>query len=318
MPMIPFLRYPSLQPRYVLLAALGVCIGACGGGDGGGGGTARIAVLSAFPAEMAPIQAQASVQETAIVNGHTFRIGTLAGVPVVFGLTGIGLVNAAETTRAVLDTFDVAGVVVSAVAGSTLRVGDVTVARTWTLPDDTTYPASAGWLQAAEEVASSGTVVLQRCTVIPNNPAKGIVCLPHQPDIVVGGVGQSEDPFNDMPLPCQPGGDDVFGCDVPLPAAAATAAAETRDAARTTAASTNETTVVMDMETAAIARETVARGLPFIAFRATSDGSGDPLGLPGFPAQFFAYYRLSAHNAAAATVAFLRRAVSVATTAMSD
>ena len=74
----------------------------------------------------------------------------------------------------------------------------------------------------------------------------------------------------------------------------------------------------MDMETAAIARETAARGLPFIAFRATSDGSGDPLGLPGFPAQFFAYYRLSAHNAAAATVAFLRRAVSVATTATSD
>jgi nucleoside phosphorylase len=64
---------------------------------------------------------------------------------------------------------------------------------------------------------------------------------------------------------------------------------------------------VVDMETAAIAREAATRGLPYIAFRAGSDGSGDPLGLPGFPAQFYAYYRLAARNAAAATSAFLER-----------
>ena len=61
------------------------------------------------------------------------------------------------------------------------------------------------------------------------------------------------------------------------------------------------------METAAIGREATLRGLPFIAFRAGSDGAGDPLGLPGFPAQFYAYYRLAAHNAAIATRAFLER-----------
>jgi hypothetical protein len=38
-----------------------------------------------------------------------------------------------------------------------------------------------------------------------------------------------------------------------------------------------------------------------------SDGTGDPLNLPGFPAQFFAYYRLAGRNAAAATVALLER-----------
>ena len=53
------------------------------------------------------------------------------------------------------------------------------------------------------------------------------------------------------------------------------------------------------------ARGAAVRGLPFIAFRAVSDGEGDPLGVPGFPAQFFAYYRLAARNATAATVAFL-------------
>jgi nucleoside phosphorylase len=60
-----------------------------------------------------------------------------------------------------------------------------------------------------------------------------------------------------------------------------------------------------DMESAAVAREAARHGLPFIAFRAVSDGPGDPLNLPGFPAQFFAYYRLAADNAAAAAAAFV-------------
>ena len=47
--------------------------------------------------------------------------------------------------------------------------------------------------------------------------------------------------------------------------------------------------------------------MPFIAFRAVSDGDGDPLGLPGFPQQFFAYYPLAAANAAAVAEAFVAR-----------
>ena len=54
-------------------------------------------------------------------------------------------------------------------------------------------------------------------------------------------------------------------------------------------------------------REAAARGVRFIAFRATSDGSGDPLDLPGFPAQFFTDYRLAAYNAAAAAIGFLEK-----------
>ena len=60
-------------------------------------------------------------------------------------------------------------------------------------------------------------------------------------------------------------------------------------------------------QAAAIAREAATSGLPYVAFRAGSDGAGDPLGLPGFPAQFYAYYRLAARNAAAATIGFLER-----------
>src|SRR5204863_8203527 len=51
------------------------------------------------------------------------------------------------------------------------------------------------------------------------------------------------------------------------------------------------------METAAVARAAARRRVPFLAVRAGSDGGGDPLGDRGFPAQFFDYYRLAAHNA---------------------
>ena len=61
-----------------------------------------------------------------------------------------------------------------------------------------------------------------------------------------------------------------------------------------------------DNESAAVAVVATGRGLPFIAFRAVSDGQGDDLMLPGYPFQFFAYQGLAAHNAAAATATFLR------------
>jgi hypothetical protein len=47
--------------------------------------------------------------------------------------------------------------------------------------------------------------------------------------------------------------------------------------------------------------------VPFIGFRAVSDGGGDPLHLPGFPVQFFYYRQLAADNAARVTLAFLAR-----------
>lgn len=123
--------------------------------------------------------------------------------------------------------------------------------------------------------------------------------MPFQPEIFVSGRGSSSDPFGGYPVVCRPGGGDVFGCDPTLTAATAAFAP------KSIVAQDEELTV--DMETAAMARQAAQRGLPFIAFRAVSDGAEDPLGLPGFPAQFFAYYRLAARNAASATVAFLEQ-----------
>ncbi|HVN83213.1 MAG TPA: hypothetical protein VMW17_00055 [Candidatus Binatia bacterium] len=288
--------------RSVLVAALAVVVCACGGTVTGSGAAAPLAVLSAFPAEMAPLVAQAEVVETAVVNGRVFRIGTLRGLPVIIGLTGIGLANATNTTRALLDQFRVRGIIVSAVAGSTLRIGDVTVPSGWTYQRDATYAVYEPWLKIAAEVAASGVVELQQCTVRPN-PKDGTVCLPFVPIIAVGGTGQSTDLFPDTPTMCQPRGGDVLGCDI----AGNAVGADVSEASPIDATAAAEMPIATDNETAGIAREATARGIPLIAFRAVSDGADDPLGLPGYPLQFFTYYHLAADNAAAATLAFLDR-----------
>jgi nucleoside phosphorylase len=60
-----------------------------------------------------------------------------------------------------------------------------------------------------------------------------------------------------------------------------------------------------DEETGASAAVANSHGVPFIGFRGISDGTADPLMLPGFPAQFFVYTQLAADNAAKVTLAFV-------------
>lgn len=284
----------------ITLPALALAAAACGTAADGEAG-APVLVLGAFPAERAALLERATIDGTVESDGHVFRTGTLGGARVVIGMTGIGLLNAAATTRLALDHFDASGVIVSGVAGSPLRIGDVAVPAAWSLADGPTFPAAAEWLEAARAVAARG-VPLDRCTAATLDGSQRSLCFAHQPAIVVGGSGRSSDPFGDEPFPCRPDGGDVFGCDAHTPAVAS---AEVASGGGHEAASDGGTHIAEDMETAAVAREAAAHGLPFIAFRAVSDGAGDPLGLPGFPAQFFAYYALAANNAAAATQAFL-------------
>lgn len=285
-------------PVAVALALLVACAG-CGSSDDCGSSqqasatAAPIAVLGAMPSELAPLLARASIDDVQVVDGRVFHLGTLGGTRVVLAMTGIGLVNATAATELLLGHFDVRGVVFSGVAGSPHRIADVTVPLAWSEPDGPVLPADPDWLALAREVADRQPA-FERCTPVPlDDPAAELVCLPFAPAIFVSGRGESSDSYGGKPIVCRPGAGDVFGCDPALPAAA------------TAAADDDEVTV--DMETAAVAREAAARGLPFLAFRAVSDGTEDPLGLPGFPSQFFAYYRLAAENAAIAATAFLEK-----------
>ena len=235
------------------------------GSDGGGAPAGRVAVLAAFPGELAALLARTEVEETREIGGRQVRLGRFAGVPAAVAMTGIGLRNAAATTAALLDALPLRGVVVSGVAGSPYRIGDVVVPASWAGQDGAAIAVDADWLALAGALAE-GTA-LERCTTVRGDA----VCLGFEPAVVVGGAGSSDDSFGAEPFPCQPNGGEVFGCDVAALAGVAAVAP-----------------VAVDMETAAIGRAAQARGVPYIAFRAVSDGSEDPLGLPGFPAQFFA------------------------------
>jgi nucleoside phosphorylase len=304
--------------RGPLAAVLALAIACAGCGSGSGGDSTSpppsafektaIGVLGAMPSELAPLTDRATLTETQVIDGHVFHLGTLGGVRVVLAMTGIGLVNASETSRVLLDNFAIGGVIFSGVAGSPHRIADVTVPLVWSLPGGAPLPVDEDWLTHARTVAESGGVSFERCTPYPlDDPAAELVCLPFEPAIFVSGRGESSDPYRGDSVICRPGAGDVFGCDPDLPAS--TSAVRVADTAMSPALArvaddaTDEVTV--DMETAAVAREAAARELPFIAFRAVSDGAEDPLGLPGFPSQFFAYYRLAAENAAIATTAFL-------------
>lgn len=291
----------------LILALATLTAGGCGSGDDDAPPPQmqQFAVLGAFPGELVPHVKRAVIRETMTIDGHVFRIGTLDGVPVVLALTGIGLVNAASTTRTLLDHFDVAGIVVSAVAGTTqLRIADVAVPERFAFTDGTSFAPKKEWLDVARSIAAAGTVTLEHCTMVPSK-SPDPVCFPYQPAILVGGVGHSSDPFNGTAFRCRTNGGEVYGCDVNVtPGSGASAAGHAAGTATTQG--TNEP-VTEDMETAAIAREAAARGVPYIAFRAVSDGSEDPLHLSGFLDQFNAYYSLAARNAALTTVAFLKK-----------
>ncbi len=280
-------------PRLVLAcepapAAASPFDGLCGVLSGTCTRAPHVAVLSAFPTEQRMLRAAAAVTERVEIDGRPVLLGRLAGQPVALTLTGIGLVNAAAATEALVAHLDLSAIVFSGVAGSPFRIGDVIVPATWTDAASRSFAVDPGLLAEAETVAASAPA-LERCTPVPPNPPSAEVCLPHVPGVIVGGSGQSSDPFRGKSLPCQSGGGEIFGCDTE---ALATAREESAP-------------VAIDEESAAVAAVASAHGVPFLIVRGVSDGAGDPLGLPGFPAQFFAYYRLAADNAATVVMRLL-------------
>src|SRR5437867_12296124 len=75
----------------------------------------HVAVLSAFIAEQRMLRAAAEITERIDIDGRPVLVGRLGGQPVLLTLTGIGLVNAAAATEALLAHLDVSAIVVSGV-----------------------------------------------------------------------------------------------------------------------------------------------------------------------------------------------------------
>ncbi len=284
-------------------------------------GEQRTLVLSAFPAEADAVLSHTALDRHPVVrvDRRHFYLGSIGSTKVIVAMTGIGMVNAAETARTAFARFtSINAVLFSGVAGGGARVdiGDVTVPARWTLDGGATFhPVDAGLLVATQglSVDLNSVNYLRR-----NAPRVKLVDLKRRPRLVVGGDGSSFDNNNGQAFPCIPNGGGVFGCQ---PRSAPDRSLRyTGNFFRAAGPWLRKALVTnlniawvadpafdaTDNETAAVQAVADAHGVPFLGIRGISDGAGDPLHLPGFPFQFFFYKQIAAENAARVAAAFLQ------------
>jgi adenosylhomocysteine nucleosidase len=270
----------------------------------------RVAVISAFGAELDLLLGQLTQAHKYSVNGVTFTTGTLQGKQVVLFLSGVSMTNAAMNTQLALDRFRVTHIVVSGIAGGVnpaLQIGDVTVAQQWgqylevlmareiqpnrySAPpwmDDAKLPnfgmmhprpvvvrSAASSASEAKFWFQADPTLLQIARSIEDTALSQCdpanQCLGHQPRIVVGGNGVSGSAFVD-------------------------------NAAFREYAFKTFTANVLDMETAAVAHVAYSNGVGFIAFRSLSDLAGGGSGAN----EVGVFMKTAADNAARVLLAFL-------------
>lgn len=272
--------------------------------------TPRIAVMTAFPPEIATLSAKMEGRQDTIINGVRFTTGTLSGKPVVLFMSGVSMVNAAMNTQLLLDRFTVPKIVFSGVAGGVdpgLDVGDVVVAERWGQYLESAFGRETATGFEPPSRPYGGPTFANFGMIFPNavSIARGAapderrfwfeadpamlalarevaaqvklarchdnLCLLKDPKVVVGGAGVSGAAFVDN--------------------------AKFREWAYATFQAR-----VLDMETAAVGHVAYANGVPFIAFRSLSDLAG---GDPG-QNQARAFYPLASENSAVVVLAFLK------------
>ena len=273
--------------------------------------TPRVAVISAFDAELDRLRAATVISSTRIINGRTHYLGRLAGHDVVLLLSGYSMVNAAMTTQSLLDGFTVRSIVFSGIAGGVnpgLAVGDVTVPAQWgsyqeqvfaravpggwetngmagefggygmMFPRGSSVAAQRGRPDSLERrfwfpVDSLALAAAQQVsqTVRLSRCTQTNECLGREPRVVTGGRGVSGSTFVDN--------------------------AEYREWVwRTFQAD------ALDMETAAVAQVAYQNRVPYIAFRSLSDLAGGGAGRN----EVRTFGRLAADNSAALVLAYLK------------
>jgi len=299
----------------------------------------RVLILSAYSPEGAVLLKEAGVDgpedQVGVFNGRRFFAGRIGSHDVVLGLTGIGLVDAHNTTAAALAWFRDHGItpkaiVFSGVAGGP-NIGDVVAPQRWT-DGEAQYPVDACMFSVAQgltDVTLNPFLPVEdvACTGRETEPPTTPIRTETDPQVIVGGLGSSADPFGGRAVPCVgPPGPSLLGCEAcgapintsPDPVGTVEGVVPFLDPTFYTdlltyfssPGSGGETPVVGDMETAAVAKLAAQNHIPFLAFRAVSDGGGDPLiasAILGFPVQFLIYQQLAADNAGSVAIEFLDR-----------
>ena len=226
-------------------------------------------------------------------------------------LSGYSMVNAAMTTQAMLDRFVISSIAFSGIAGGVnpgLRVGDVTIPAQWGNYQETVFARETptGWDagRMAGEFANFGMMFPRSSAIVPpDGPADAQArqfwfpvgvselrtarlvartvrlnrctssgeCLPHDPQVVIGGNGVSGPTFVDN--------------------------AAYREWAWTTFRAD-----ALDMETAAVAHVAYENRVPFIAFRSLSDLAGGGTGAN----EMRTFGKLAADNSATVVIEYLK------------
>jgi adenosylhomocysteine nucleosidase len=272
----------------------------------------RIAIISAFDAELSKLRDSAELTSHTVVNGRTLWLGRLKGHNVVLLLSGYSIVNATMTTESLLNKFRITSIVFSGIAGGVnpnLQVGDVTVVSQWGNYQEQRFArkTDSGWDTSAHHCdfpnfgmmfPKNSSVTREGCTpdslesrfwfpvdssllAVAKNLSKDIPlkrcandkdCLDHQPRLVVGGNGVSGPTFVDN--------------------------AEYRKYVWNTFQAD-----ALDMETAAVAFVAYVHRVPFIAFRSLSDLAGGGRGTN----ESHTFGKLAAENSATVVLLFLSK-----------
>ena len=272
----------------------------------------RLAVISAFDAELDKLKSAATITGTTVINGRSHYVGVLEGHNVVLLLSGYSMVNAAMTTQALFDNFTIKGIVFSGIAGGVnpgLQVGDVTVPAQWGNYQENLFARETGTGfdpgRFSGEYKNFGMIFPRSSSVPAIGPepdklekrfwfpvdaaalatASQLVgrvkfsrcttsgeCLDKEPRLVVGGNGVSGPTFVD-------------------------------NAAYRQWAWETFTADALDMETAAVAHVAFVNKIPYVAFRSLSDLAGGGTGKN----EGKIFGRLAADNSAAVVIEYLKQ-----------
>lgn len=272
----------------------------------------RIAIISAFGAELEAFKEQAIIKKTVVLNGRTVYIGTLGGHKVVMTLSGVSMVNAAMTTQVLLDHFRIKQIVFSGIAGGVnpnLHIGDVVIPSQWAEYQENTFARETApgvftpppWFQPILPNFGMMFPDTVSITTVDGPPDQGMEYLWFLADPKMVAVAQQI--AGDVTLDqCTPDG--VCLSEAPIVEVGGNGVsgptfvdnAEYRDYAWNTWSAD-----ALDMESSAVAHVATVNGVPFIIFRSLSDLAG---GGPG-ENEIGIFFGLAANNSAKVMTTFL-------------
>ena len=278
--------------------------------------TPRVAVISAFDAELALLRAQLKGARSHRIQGVEFTTGELEGRSVVLLLSGISMTNAAMNTQRALDRFAVTHIVFSGIAGGvnpSLHIGDVTVPQRWASYLEAVFAREPvpgrfvppGWMKDAT-LPNYGMLHPRPVGVQSARSDKPETRLWFEVDPAMLAAARQ---LGDVALDkCVSPSAATPACLEHAPVLVFGGSGVSGQAFVDNAAFREYTFAtfranVLDMETSAVAQVAYANGVPYLAFRSLSDLAGGGEG----ENQIGVFFQIAANNSAKVVLAFLRR-----------